>query len=76
MPVPTKYGWVFVNPYMTLVAACERLIGARGTQLEEEPRDRAPDRGNLGPAAAGRRCRRRGRVKSLYRRRGTTESRT
>jgi hypothetical protein len=37
MPVPTKYGWVFVNPYMTLVAACERLIGARGTQLEEEP---------------------------------------
>jgi hypothetical protein len=28
--VPTKDGWVFVNPYMTLVAAYERLIGARG----------------------------------------------
>jgi murein DD-endopeptidase MepM/ murein hydrolase activator NlpD len=27
MQVPTKYGWVFVNPYMTLVAAYERLIG-------------------------------------------------
>src|SRR6267154_2397071 len=23
--VPTKYGWVFVNPYMSLVAAYERL---------------------------------------------------
>jgi len=28
--VPTRDGWVFVNPYMTLVAAYERLIGARG----------------------------------------------
>jgi hypothetical protein len=31
--VPTKDGWVFVNPYMTLVAAYERLIGARGIEL-------------------------------------------
>ena len=31
--VPTKDGWVFVNPYMTLVAAYERLIGERGTEL-------------------------------------------
>jgi hypothetical protein len=31
--VPTKHGWVFVNPYMTLVAAYERLIGERGTEL-------------------------------------------
>jgi murein DD-endopeptidase MepM/ murein hydrolase activator NlpD len=38
MQVPTKYGWVFVNPYMTLVAAYERLIGGRGTEIEEEPR--------------------------------------
>ena len=37
MQVPTKYGWVFVNPYMTLVAAYERLIGGRGTQIKEEP---------------------------------------
>jgi hypothetical protein len=77
MPVPTKYGWVFVNPYMTLVAAYERLIGARGTQLEEEPPIVLPIAAISGArAAAGRRCRRRGRVKSLYRRRGTTESRT
>lgn len=29
--VPTRSGWVFVNPYMTLVAAYQRLIDARGT---------------------------------------------
>ena len=33
--VPTKDGWVFVNPYMTLVAAYERLLGERGTELAE-----------------------------------------
>jgi hypothetical protein len=33
--VPTKDGWVFVNPYMTLVAAYERLIGERGIELGE-----------------------------------------
>jgi hypothetical protein len=38
MQVPTKNGWVFVNPYMTLVAAYERLIGGRGTEVREEPR--------------------------------------
>ena len=31
--VPTRHGWVFVNPYMTLVTAYERLIGERGTEL-------------------------------------------
>jgi hypothetical protein len=30
MQVLTRQGWVFVNPYMTLVAAYERLIGGRG----------------------------------------------
>jgi hypothetical protein len=30
MQVPTRQGWLFVNPYMTLVAAYERLIGGRG----------------------------------------------
>ena len=35
MQVPTKYGWVFVNPYMTLVTAYERLIGERGTELAD-----------------------------------------
>jgi hypothetical protein len=33
--VPTKYGWVFVNPYMTLVTAYERLIGERGTEFAD-----------------------------------------
>ena len=33
--VPTRYGWVFVNPYMTLVAAYERLIGERGTEFAD-----------------------------------------
>jgi len=33
--VPTKYGWVFVNPYMTLVTAYERLLGERGTEFAD-----------------------------------------
>lgn len=33
--VPTRDGWVFVNPYMTLVAAYERLIDGRGTEVSE-----------------------------------------
>jgi hypothetical protein len=33
--VPTKNGWVFVNPYMTLVSAYERLIGERGVELSD-----------------------------------------
>jgi len=31
--VPTRAGWVFVSPYMTLVSAYERLIGARGSEI-------------------------------------------
>jgi murein DD-endopeptidase MepM/ murein hydrolase activator NlpD len=34
--VPTRAGWVFVNPYMTLVAAYERLIGGRGEELADD----------------------------------------
>jgi hypothetical protein len=30
LQVLTRQGWVFVNPYTTLVAAYERLIGAKG----------------------------------------------
>jgi len=44
MQVPTKLGWVFVNPYMTLVSAYERLIGARGTEIKD---------GDAVPAVAG-----------------------
>jgi Peptidase family M23 len=36
LQVPTKYGWVFVSPYMTLVAAYERLISGRGLELRED----------------------------------------
>ena len=35
LQVPTRNGWVFVNPYMTLVAAYERLIHGRGQELRE-----------------------------------------
>jgi hypothetical protein len=34
--VPTRDGWVFVNPYMTLVASYERLIGGRGRMVSDE----------------------------------------
>jgi hypothetical protein len=37
MQVPTAIGYVFVNPYVTLVASYERLIGARGTEIAPEP---------------------------------------
>ncbi len=36
MHVPTKDGWVLVNPYMTLVTAYERLIGGRGIEIQED----------------------------------------
>lgn len=42
MQVPTRDGWVRVNPYMTLVAAYEHLIRARGVEIapsDEEPAD-------------------------------------
>ncbi len=41
----TKVGWVWVNPYMTLVAAYERLIGGRGSEiLPGEPAPPIPDK--------------------------------
>jgi hypothetical protein len=51
MQVPTRYGWVFVNPYMTLVAAYERLIGGRGTQIKDEPQIVLPIAAIGGPRA-------------------------
>lgn len=46
MQVPTRDGWLFVSPYMTLVAAYERLLGRFGTEIK-------PDgtRGSPAPAA-------------------------
>jgi hypothetical protein len=41
----TSVGWVWVNPYMTLVAAYERLIGGRGREiLLGEPAPPIPDK--------------------------------
>jgi hypothetical protein len=40
MQVFTKVGWVWVNPYMSLVLAYERQIGGRGTEIK--PGDPAP----------------------------------
>ena len=36
----TSIGWVWVNPYMTLVAAYERLVGGRGAEIR--PGEPAP----------------------------------
>jgi hypothetical protein len=54
MQVPTKYGWVFVNPYMTLVAAYERLIRARGVEIEEPGPSQAVAGVTSGPAEPGK----------------------
>lgn len=35
MQVPTRIGWVFVNPYMSLVSSYEQMIGARGTEITD-----------------------------------------
>jgi hypothetical protein len=49
----TRDGWVWVNPYMTLVAAYERLIGARGTQVKDgDPA--AARKGVIAPLVANR----------------------
>ncbi len=40
--VPTHDGWVRINPYVTLVSAYERLIGARGREVSDpEPEQTA-----------------------------------
>ncbi len=50
LQVPTKVGWVLVNPYMTLVAAYEHLIGARGTEIK--PGDAVPAIAAVAPVLA------------------------
>jgi murein DD-endopeptidase MepM/ murein hydrolase activator NlpD len=47
LQVPTRVGYVFVNPYMTLVAAYERLIGERGTEIK--PGDPVPPETVMAP---------------------------
>ena len=53
----TKVGWVWVNPYMSLVLAYERMIGARGTEIKPgDPEPVIPDKPpviiDIPPAAA------------------------
>jgi murein DD-endopeptidase MepM/ murein hydrolase activator NlpD len=50
--VPTSDGWVFVNPYMTLVSAYERLTGERGTELIDAIAIPDPDPSSAGSLAA------------------------
>lgn len=52
MQVPTRAGWVFVNPYMTLVAAYQRLIGARGKVVTDAVVAATPASSGLGAVAA------------------------
>jgi len=42
--VPTRDGWVRINPYLSLVASYEHLIGARGVELRDAvpPADSQP----------------------------------
>jgi murein DD-endopeptidase MepM/ murein hydrolase activator NlpD len=47
MQVATRLGFVFVNPYMTLVAAYEHLIGERGTEIK--PGDPVPPSAVVAP---------------------------
>lgn len=45
MQVVTKLGWVWVNPYMSLVLAYERMIGGRGTEIKPgDPPPVIPDK--------------------------------
>ena len=48
--VPTRIGWVFVNPYMTLVVAYEKLIGGRGTEISDSPQAAQAIESDLGSA--------------------------
>ena len=53
--VPTRHGWVLVNPYMTLVAAYERLIDERGTELADPSIVATADPGATGSTGGPRR---------------------
>ena len=50
LQVPTAVGWSLVNPYMTLVAAYEHLIGARGREIK--PGDPVPAMAPVPPVLA------------------------
>lgn len=52
LQVPTRDGWVRVNPYMTLVAAYEQLIHARGTEVKDPEPEAPAQAGNSNAVAA------------------------
>jgi hypothetical protein len=52
MQVMTKDGWVWVNPYMTLVASYEWLIGARGQEMSERAIAASPAAAQPSPSGA------------------------
>ncbi len=63
LQVPTRDGCVRVNPYMTLIASYEHLIGERGNEIASvAARDRDPGRSDQSgcgidrPCNAGRAC--------------------
>ena len=45
LQVPTRDGWVYVSPYMTLVAAYERMLGRFGTEIKPDGTTAAPPSG-------------------------------
>lgn len=50
----TRDGWIWVNPYMTLIAAYERLIGGRGREIGLEMASSPPaTTGAIGPPSRG-----------------------
>jgi hypothetical protein len=51
LQVPTRQGWLFVNPYMTLVSAYERLIGGRGRAVATSASNSPPPGANVGAGA-------------------------
>jgi hypothetical protein len=59
LQVPTREGWMFVNPYSMLVTAYERLIGGHGTELKQEvvvataPQEGVQSEAGLDGTAAG-----------------------
>ena len=57
----TRDGWLWVNPYVTLIASYERLIGGRGREIVPEPPPHAGRRPQRPTATPIRRSRRAGR---------------
>jgi len=51
LQVFTRDGWLWVNPYATLIASYEHLLGARGTEIQDEPPAASSTLAHAGAAA-------------------------